>query len=202
MSTRAAACLFLVLLLACLLHTAHPASINIPAHGKECFFEELNKGDRMTVTFQVGEGGNLDVDFWLSDPADHIIKSGARESTGTHTVVAELKGRYTYCFSNQMSAVTDKSVSFNVHGMKRVEEDAAEAIDPLERELRELADSMSSIKDEQEYIVIRERQHRDTAESTNSRVVWWSLLQTALLIAVCLWQVFYLKRFFENKRVV
>lgn len=65
MSTRAAACLFLVLLLACLLHTAHPASINIPAHGKECFFEELNKGDRMTITFQVGEGGNLDVDFWV-----------------------------------------------------------------------------------------------------------------------------------------
>jgi hypothetical protein len=35
-------------------------------------------------------------------------------------------------------------------------------IDPLEREIRELAESMSAVKDEQEYIVIRERQHRDS----------------------------------------
>ncbi|RUP44958.1 hypothetical protein BC936DRAFT_148795 [Jimgerdemannia flammicorona] len=202
MSTRTRSlCLLVCLLLACLLHCATAATVVVPAHAKECFFEELKQGDRMTITFQVGEGGNLDIDFWVSDPIDHVIQSGVRESTGTHSLQAEIPGRYTYCFSNQMSAMTDKSVSFNIYGLKHVE-DASEHIDPLKREIRELADSMSSVKDEQEYIVIRERQHRDTAESTNSRVVWWSLLQTVLLIAVCLWQVFYLKRFFEVKRVV
>ena len=33
------------------------------------------------------------------------------------------------------------------------------------------------MKDEQEYIVVRERTHRNTAESTNDRVKWWSILQ-------------------------
>lgn len=32
------------------------------------------------------------------------------------------------------------------------------------------------------------------AESTNDRVKWWSIAQTVLLVAVCAWQVFYLKR--------
>lgn len=50
-----------------------------------------------------------------------------------------------------------------------------------------------SVKDEQEYIVVRERTHRNTAESTNSRVKWWSVLQAVVIFAVVAWQVYYLK---------
>ncbi|CAM0141538.1 p24 complex component [Umbelopsis sp. WA50703] len=191
----------LLVLLACICHRVASLAINVQADTQECFFEDLDVGDKMTVTFQVGDGGNLDIDFWISDPAERVIKSGIRETTGTHEVVANLKGRHTYCFSNRMSSVSDKSVSFNVHDVQKQGADSVN-IDPLEREIRELAESMSAVKDEQEYIVIRERQHRDTAESTNARVKWWSLGQLGLLVGVCFWQIFYLKRFFEVKRVV
>lgn len=45
-------------------------NIQLPAHGRECFHEELHKDDVMTVTFQVGDrefgsAGNLDIDFWV-----------------------------------------------------------------------------------------------------------------------------------------
>jgi hypothetical protein len=36
------------------------------------------------------------------------------------------------------------------------------SVDPLEKEIRELADSILGIKAEQEYIVARERRHRDS----------------------------------------
>jgi hypothetical protein len=49
------------------------------------------------------------------------------------------------------------------------------------------------VKDEQEYIVVRERVHRNTAESTNTRVKWWSIIQAIVLFAVVAWQVIYLK---------
>lgn len=74
--------------------------------------------------------------------------------------------------------------------------------DPLEKELQHLKTGLRGIKDDQEYIVVRERSHRNTAESSNSRVVWWSLFQTGMLVATCAFQVFYLKQFFEVKRVV
>ena len=56
-------------------------SINVPllmahnillkAHSRECFNEVLHKGDKMAVTFQVGDrefggSGNLAIDFWVS----------------------------------------------------------------------------------------------------------------------------------------
>lgn len=80
-----------------------------------------------------------------------------------------------------MSSVTAKSINFNVHDMQRIEETAQSKwtfslsigshlslacfiahIDPIEREVRELAESIFAIKDEQEYIVARERQHRNS----------------------------------------
>lgn len=68
-----------------------------------------------------------------------------------------------------------------------------DVVAPIEREIRSLATGLTAVKDEQEYIVVRERRHRDTAESTNSRVKWWSILQTIVLFSVVAWQVYYLK---------
>jgi hypothetical protein len=39
--------------------------IEVGASRKECFFEDLHEHDQMTVTYQVGEGGHLDIDFWV-----------------------------------------------------------------------------------------------------------------------------------------
>ena len=64
---------------------------------------------------------------------------------------------------------------------------------PIEREIRALSAGLTAVKDEQEYIVVRERTHRNTAESTNSRVKWWSIVQAVVLFAVVAWQVYYLK---------
>jgi len=64
---------------------------------------------------------------------------------------------------------------------------------PLEKEVRNIVQGLQAVKDEQEYIVVRERVHRNTAESTNDRVKWWSIGQTIMLFAVCAWQVWYLK---------
>lgn len=45
-------------------------NIQLAAHGRECFHENLHRDDKMTVTFQVGDrefggAGNLHVDFWV-----------------------------------------------------------------------------------------------------------------------------------------
>lgn len=69
----------------------------------------------------------------------------------------------------------------------------SDTVAPIEREIRNLAQGLTSVKDEQEYIVVRERTHRNTAESTNSRVKWWSVMQAVVLFLVVAWQVYYLK---------
>jgi len=189
---------FTVLLFSLCISTSLGHIIEVQASQKECFFEDLHVNDKMTVTYQVGGGGNLDIDFWLADPNGLALGKHLKQSTGTVSTTAEIDGRYEYCFSNEMSTIADKIVSFNVHGIVYVGED--ETIAPIEREIRDLANGLQSVKDEQEYIVIRERVHRNTAESKNDRVKWWSIIQAIVLLAVVGWQIYYLKSFFEVKR--
>ena len=58
------------------------------------------------------------------------------------------------------------------------------------------------VKHEQEYMSVRDRIHRAVNENTNSRVVMWSFFEALVLVAMTLGQVYYLKRFFEVRRVV
>ncbi|KAH9848508.1 supernatant protein factor C-terminal domain-containing protein [Lenzites betulinus] len=188
--------MWLVILVLPVLVSGH--LIEVPAAKKECFFEDLHVNDKMTVTWQVAGGGHLDLDFWLTDPDNHALVKHIKQSTATGAITAKKDGRYEYCFSNQMSTVVDKMVAFNVHGVIYVDDE--DIVSPIEREIRQMSHAVTAVKDEQRYIIFRELTHRNTAESTNSRVKWWSILQAVVLFSVVGWQVYYLKSFFEVKR--
>jgi len=66
----------------------------------------------------------------------------------------------------------------------------------------ELSKSLSTIKQEQEYMKVRDRIHRAINDNTNSRVVLWAIFEAAVLGAMTAGQIYYLKRFFEVRRVV
>ncbi|KAL8676056.1 MAG: hypothetical protein Q9224_007330, partial [Gallowayella concinna] len=181
-------------------------NINLGAHSRECFHEQLHKDDKMTVTFQVGDrefggAGNLEVDFWIQHPKGHNLVHQRAVSSGDHSFDADADGKFLYCFSNEHWSAATKEVSFNVHGIVYVPESEAPG-DPLEVEVKHLSEMLSQVKDEQSYIVMRERTHRNTAESTNGRVKWWSIFQLGVLVGEGVFQVWWLKRFFEVKRVV
>ncbi|KAG0236038.1 p24 complex component [Actinomortierella wolfii] len=168
-------------------HTVAAYNIIVPAGERRCFYEDLEKGDH----------------FHISDPSDTLVEDAQKAPSASYNLNVKETGRYQYCFSNAFSTMTEKQVGFNVLAIKPMKPNGADSkADPLEREIRDLAAAVEEIKYEQEYTVARERTHRNTCESTNSRVVWWSLFQAGLLFAVCLFQITYLKRFFEVKRVV
>ncbi|EGY22928.1 Endosomal protein P24B like [Verticillium longisporum] len=195
-----------LLLAAGLFQSALAHNIQLPAHGRECFHESLRRDDKMTVTFQVGDrefgsAGNLDINFWIQNPRGQYETQQNGISNGDYTFDAKHDGKYTYCFGNEHWGAHTKEVSFNVHGIVYVSESDVPS-DPLEKEVRKMSELLAQVKDEQSYIVIRERTHRNTAESTNSRVKWWNLFVITLVVGEAGFQVWWLRRFFEVKRVV
>jgi hypothetical protein len=58
-------------------------NIQMKAHMRECFHEQLHKDDKMTVTFQVGDrefggSGNLEIDFWVRQNLPAILPRNSR----------------------------------------------------------------------------------------------------------------------------
>lgn len=77
-----------------------------------------------------------------------------------------------------------------------------EHLSTIEVELRRLNDKIRAIRNEQQYQKKREEEFRNTSEATNSKVVWWSVIQTIVLVLCGLFQIWHLKRFFTSKKIV
>lgn len=182
--------------------------IVVDASAEECFFDRVSAGTKMSLTFEVAEGGFLDIDVTISGPDGKSIYAGERESNGKYTFAAHSDGVYKYCFNNKMSTMTPKVLMFSMDigeqpkdGVTKDKEDG-ETENKLEEMINELSTSLTTVKHEQEYMEVRERVHRAINDNTNSRVVLWSFFEAAVLVAMSLGQVYYLRRFFEVRRVV
>ena len=108
--------------------------------------------------------------------------------------------------SNRMSTLTAKTVHFHISVGDPMETLAKskdkKRPDSIERSIVRLEEGLMEIRDEQQYLRTRERIHRDTAESTNDRILYWSVFESGLLLLMSIGQVYYLRRCFEVKRLV
>lgn len=195
-----------IVLIATLTNAASGYTVTVDAHAEECFFENVEADTKMGLTFEIAEGGFLDIDVTIKGPDGDVIYHGERESSGMFTFSAAKPGRYTYCFSNKMSTMTPKVVMFNLEvgdtPSKQNEKEGEVNHNKLEDMIKELATTLKTVKHEQEYMQVRDRIHRAINESTNSRVVLWSIFEASVLLVMTVGQVYYLKRFFEVQRVV
>jgi p24 family protein alpha len=75
-----------------------------------------------------------------------------------------------------------------------------EHLSGLDLEVRRLNDKAQDIIKEQKYQRDREAMFRNTSESSNSRVMWWSFFQMAVILVAGVWQVLYLKDYLQKKK--
>jgi len=198
-----------LVLLTGLLHAGHAYFVTVDAHAEECFFDKVKAGTKMGLIFEVADGGFLDIDVKIVGPDGKTIHQGERESNGKYTFAAHMDGTYQYCFGNQMSTMTPKIVMFNMdigetptEGGEGGEGGEEGSQNKLEGMIKELASALTGVKHEQDYMQVRDRIHRNINESTNSRVVMWSFFEALVLVSMTIGQIYYLKRFFEVRRVV
>jgi hypothetical protein len=78
----------------------------------------------------------------------------------------------------------------------------AEKLKPMELELRRLEDLAESVVNDFAYMRAREEEMRDTNESTNSRVLYFGVFSMLCLLFLAAWQIFYLRRFFQAKKLI
>ena len=99
--------------------------------------------------------------------------------------------------------MTTKTVSFDIAvGDPTQDRDGKRTMDPIEKSIIKVTEGLHEIAQEQAYLTARERIHRSTAEDTNSRVMYFSVLEIGLLLAMGVGQIVYLRQQFEVKRYV
>ncbi|KAJ3145402.1 hypothetical protein HDU86_000923 [Geranomyces michiganensis] len=111
----------LATLVVCLLSGSRPVTafntftILLEARQENCFNEHLQAQDRLDLSYEVAEGGSLDIDFVIYSPNSRPLYNLNGRSFGTFGFNAEIEGTYVYCFSNKASS-SEKRLAFTIHG--------------------------------------------------------------------------------------
>lgn len=164
----------------------------------------------------------------VRDPDDKVILSRVYSSEGRISFTSHVPGEHVICMYSNSTAWFSGS-QLRVHLDIQVGEHAVdygnvvqkEKLTELQLRIRQLLDQVEQITKEQNYqrvyengcfvrlkcyfiyyLQYREERFRQTSESTNSRVLWWSVTQTAILLIMGTWQMKHLKSFFEAKKLV
>ncbi|KAE8692614.1 Transmembrane emp24 domain-containing protein p24delta4 [Hibiscus syriacus] len=77
-----------------------------------------------------------------------------------------------------------------------------EKIEGVELELRKLEAAVEAIHENLLYLRDREAELRTTSENTNARVAWFSIMSLGICIAAACLQIWYLKRYFQKKKLI
>eukprot|EP01086_Lenisia_limosa_P015863 TRINITY_DN5356_c0_g1_i1.p1 TRINITY_DN5356_c0_g1~~TRINITY_DN5356_c0_g1_i1.p1 ORF type:complete len:205 (+),score=51.43 TRINITY_DN5356_c0_g1_i1:95-709(+) len=196
---------FLLSLIAllCFIQGSLGLHMKIEAYKEECFFEDLVKDSRASLQFQVLSGGFRDISVSILDPNGNLVYQGERETESRYTFTASTNGIYRFCLSNKISTYTSKVVQFSIEvgkvGTPNHDEFAKpDQVGSLGPQLDDMAVHMQRVYDEHRYLRSRERTHRDTVESTNSRVMWWAMFEMIVIGVITGWQVYKVTSFFEG----
>jgi len=193
--------LYCLLVLSVLPSPSSALDVYVKPNDEDCYFEDLQKGEKMYVSFSVQSGGYLDIDIRVYGPDLRVVYEAERQRDGNFQFKATATGSHKVCFGNTMSMVSGKTLSFNTYtGRSLLPLDAAKqsALSPLESEVMGVSEKVYSVHDVAVYLKFREVRHTQTLESTKSRVMWFSLLELMALLAVSVFNILYLRQLFER----
>jgi len=189
--------------------------LEVPNNGVERCFAELfapdtlitgavdifPASDSMTLSMKItetAEGGD----------APNLLTE--RKEIATHTsfsFTSQVDHEYLFCFKDtpRGSGMVQNRIITVVWSDKTkdtTELAKKENLKPIEYELEKMEELVKRLKSDFDYMKDREALHRDTNESTNSRVVWLSILSILIVASLGVAQIYYFKSYFKSKKLI
>ncbi|KAK7479357.1 hypothetical protein BaRGS_00029435 [Batillaria attramentaria] len=187
---------------------------------RKCFIEEIPDETMVVGNYKVeifdsnindfvptvyGLGMHVDI----RDPDDKVILSRTYAAEGRFTFTSHTAGEHIICLNSNSTAWlyagqlrVHLDISVGEHAVDYSQVQAKDKLSELQLRIRQLLDQVEQITKEQNYQRYREERFRQTSESTNQRVLWWSIAQTLILLLTGFWQMQHLKSFFQAKKLV
>lgn len=182
---------------------------NLQPNSQKCLRDEMNANMLVVGEYEVSAMPGQVIDYEVRDTKSHILSKKDDISKGKFSFTSEIFDVYELCFISKVPAnVRGMAQEVSVNVKKGVEtksyEGIAEAakLKPLELELKKLEDLSDAIVQEFALMRKREEEMRDTNESTNNRVLFFSIFGMCCLLGLATWQVLYLRRYFIAKKLI
>ncbi|KZV35113.1 transmembrane emp24 domain-containing protein p24delta3-like [Dorcoceras hygrometricum] len=203
-----------VIVLVVMIPAARGLWLNLPSTGTKCVSEELHNNVVVLGDYHsfFGEQDHLNntsapaVSVKVTSPYGTELYHQEQVSHGQFAFTASETGSYTACFTVDGDHHGGKIVTVGIDwktGIAAKDWDSvARKEKGLELELTKLEGIVQAIHENLKYLVSREAGMREVSEKTNSRVVWFSIVALGACIAATIFQLWYLRRYFQKKKLI
>ncbi|AAW44670.1 hypothetical protein CNBG1870 [Cryptococcus deneoformans B-3501A] len=177
----------------------------LAANDRSCYYADVDGlGEKVGFYFAVQSGGNFEIDYVVLDPDDRVILEGQGEKQGDYIFTANKLGEYSFCFENE-AYTQDKLLDFDImveSEPRRIlpgqQPPLKEHTSALEESTYKISGILNSITRTQKYFHTRHHRNYSTVLSTQSRILWFTILECIIIVAMSLLQVWILKTFFSR----
>lgn len=176
---------------------------------QKCLKDEMQGNQIVAGEYEITGAPGQKINYVVRDSQGHVLSVRDDISKGKFSFTSERYDVFEICFISQVPTThrgIDQDVSLDIK--KGIETKSYEGIGeaaklkPLEVDLKRLEDLSDAIVQDFALMRKREEEMRDTNESTNSRVLFFSIFSMCCLLGLATWQVLYLRRYFIAKKLI
>jgi len=136
----------------------------------------------------------------VTGPDGRTVHTASTNDGEKFEFFAHRRGRYKFCFNNPLSA--PEQVTFYIHvghipGIEDLARD--EHLKPVNVKVAKLAEALEAVSAEIRYLQTRDFRHRRTNESTQRRLLAYTIGEYALLVAASVGQVYMIRHLFSKR---
>ncbi|CAN7976579.1 hypothetical protein HPB47_019595 [Ixodes persulcatus] len=199
----------LIALLTLSLSAVESIRFTVKPNSKRCLKEEVMKGVLVSGEYDLSDTPGHKTDITVKDTSGHTLYTKEGITKGKFAFTTDAYDVFEVCFitklPSEMKGMDREVMLLLKHGVEAKNYDGLAEVGklkPLEMKLQQLEDLSEAVVKDFAYMRQREEEMRDTNESTNSRVLYFSIFSMCCLLGLATWQVLYLRRFFKAKKLI
>lgn len=180
-----------------------PFAIALPAFSKECLYHDLlDANDALVVSYQVLTGGNFEIDFDITAPDGSTIVTEKQKKYSDFLLRSFGIGQYKFCFTNTHGTALKKVEVTLEMAKNEMSDDQTEKPEDLitNNAIEEIDRNLNKITKMMNYLRAREWRNMYTVQSTESRIVWLSILTMGIMAGISILQATIVHFMFKDRQ--
>jgi hypothetical protein len=198
--------LLLFFCLLALLSLVNAIQLDLQPHTTRCVADEYAPEEDSTIKVRAVGRVQDGIRGMVSTPDNRLFWDGYLTAKIEDVKIpADYFGLYKICFWNGGREVQRVEVGLLDKAVQLQNAETAktkEHLQPLQLLFRRAELTVAGVSKELDSVRQREASLRETSESTDRRIQWFSIFSIVILLAVSIWQVTFLKSFFRAKKLL
>lgn len=190
--------------------TCHCVRFEIAPNTKRCLKHEVYANQLAVGEYEISSQADTVVDMTITDSKGYsALKRDNINGKGKFAVTSDNADYFDLCFSYTSTQPSTQLpprevfLDFRVGAeAKQYESVSNDQFSELEKDLNRIEDLTQAIISDFAYLRKREREMRNTNESTNTRLFYQTILSIIILIVLTTWQVLYLRTYFKAHKLI